>query len=122
MYIFDCIFPSGDELGAHFVSFDELLTISDFVVVACPLTTETRHLFNEAAFAKMKPTSVFVNIARGDIVVQEALIAALRNGTIFSAGLDVMSPEPLPIDHPLLELDNLGNLFHSDLNIKSQLM
>lgn len=113
----DCIFLfwSGDELGARFVSFDELLATSDFVIVSCPLTNETRHLFNEAAFAKMKPTSVFVNIARGDIVDQEALIAALRNGTIFAAGLDVMTPEPLPIDHPLLELDNLGILF---LNIK----
>lgn len=100
--------PEGDELGAHFVSFDELLTTSDFVVVACPLTEETRHMFDEPAFAKMKRTSVFVNIARGDIVVQDALIAALRNGTIFSAGLDVMTPEPLPVDHPLLQLDNLG--------------
>lgn len=68
-------------------------------------------MFNEAAFAKMKPTSVFVNIGRGGIVDQDALIAALRNGTIFSAGLDVMTPEPLPVDHPLLKLDNCGKIF-----------
>lgn len=95
-------------MGAHFVSFDELLTTSDFVVVACSLNDETKHLFNTGSFAKMKPTSVFVNIARGEVVDQEALIAALRNGTIFAAGLEVMTSEPIPADHPLMQLDNLG--------------
>lgn len=99
---------SGAELGASFVSFDELLNRSDFVIVACPLTSETKNLFNKLAFEKMKPTSVFVNVARGAIVVQEDLIAALTNGTIFSAGLDVMEPEPLPHDNPLLSLENVG--------------
>lgn len=56
----------------------------------------------------MKPTSVFVNVARGGVVVQEDLIAALTNGTIFSAGLDVMEPEPLPHDNPLVGLENVG--------------
>lgn len=99
---------SGKELGATFVSFDELLCRSDFVIVVCPLTNETKNLFNKSAFQKMKPTSVFVNVARGGIVVQEDLIAALTNGTIFSAGLDVMEPEPLPHDNPLMSLENVG--------------
>ena len=67
-------------------------------------------MFNEAAFKKMKPTSVFVNVARGGIVVQDDLIKALKNGTIFAAGLDVVTPEPLPKDHPLLDIPNLSEL------------
>lgn len=76
--------------------------------MACPLTKETNGIFNESAFKKMKSTSVFVNIARGGIVDQDALIKALENGTIFSAGLDVVTPEPLPPNHPLLKLPNCG--------------
>lgn len=90
------------------MSLDELLAQSDFVIVACPLNSETKHLFNKSAFEKMKPTSVFVNVARGGIVVQDDLTAALTNGTIFSAGLDVMESEPLPHDHPLVSLENVG--------------
>lgn len=100
----------GDELGAKFVTFDELLRTSDFVVVACPLNKETAGLFDANAFGKMKITSVFVNISRGGVVVQDDLIAALRTNKIFAAGLDVMIPEPLPSDHPLLQLDNCGKL------------
>lgn len=95
-------------MGAKFVSFDELLRTSDFVVVACPLNKETTGLFDAKAFGKMKPTSVFVNISRGGVVVQDDLIDALRTNKIFAAGLDVMTPEPLPTDHPLLQLDNCG--------------
>lgn len=92
------------------VSFDTLLRQSDFVFVACPLNNETRNMFDKNAFSKMKSNSVFVNVARGGIVVQDDLIDALRNGTIFSAGLDVMTPEPLPSDHILTTLDNCGKL------------
>lgn len=60
------------------------------------------------AFGKMKSNAVFVNVARGGVVVQDDLIEALKNGTIFSAGLDVMTPEPLPFDHPLTKLPNCG--------------
>lgn len=70
------------------------------------LTNETRHMINESTLAKMKPTAVLVNVARGDIVDQRALVAALKNGTIFAAGLDVVSPEPLPADDELLRLPN----------------
>ncbi|XP_055309749.1 glyoxylate reductase/hydroxypyruvate reductase-like isoform X2 [Sitodiplosis mosellana] len=96
----------GKQLGATFVSFDDLLTRSDFVFVVCPLTNETRNLFDKTAFAKMKSTSVFINVSRGGVVVQDDLVEALKNGTIFSAGLDVMTPEPLPPDHILTKLPN----------------
>lgn len=100
--------PEGEILNARFVSFDELVTKSDFVFISCPLTSETRKMFNAEVFAKMKPTSVLVNVARGDIVDQDALYDALKNHRIFAAGLDVMTPEPLPADHPLMTLPNCG--------------
>lgn len=98
----------GDELGAHFVSLDELLEQSDFVIVAVPLNNETRGLFNADTFGKMKKNAVFVNIGRGKVVNTDALVTALRTGTIFAAGLDVTDPEPLPPDHELLKLPNAG--------------
>ena len=101
------IFP-GDDLGAEFVSLDELLEQSDFVIVATPLTTETLKMFNDNTFAKMKKKAVFVNVGRGKVVDTEALVRALKNKTIFAAGLDVVDPEPLPSDHELLKLPNAG--------------
>lgn len=98
----------GVKLGAQFSTFDDVLTKSDFIFVCAPLTDETRGMFNETAFNKMKPTSVFVNVARGALVDQTALYNALKNGKIFAAGLDVMTPEPLPSDDPLLTLPNCG--------------
>jgi glyoxylate/hydroxypyruvate reductase len=98
--------PDAEKFNAKFVSFDELIRESDFVFVICPLTPETRHMFNSDVFGKMKSTSVLINIARGDIVDQQALYDALKNGKIFAAGLDVTSPEPLPANHPLLSLPN----------------
>lgn len=65
-------------------------------------------MFNDELFAKMKNTAVFVNVARGAIVDQDALYRALKNGIIFAAGLDVMTPEPLPKDDSLLTLSNCG--------------
>lgn len=72
----------GAKIGAKFVSFDQLLRESDFIFIACPLTSETNHMFNTDAFSKMKSTSVLVNIARGAIVDQDALIRALSNRQI----------------------------------------
>ena len=89
-----------------------LLTESDFVSVHVPLTAETQHLISAAALAKMKPTAVLVNTARGPVIDQDALIAALQNGTIYAAGLDVTTPEPLPADNPLLHLPNCIVLPH----------
>lgn len=100
--------PEAEELNAEFVSFDELIEKSDFVFIACPLRSETRRMFNAEVFERMKRTSVLVNVARGDIVDQEALYDALKNHKIHAAGLDVMTPEPLPSDHPLMTLPNCG--------------
>jgi glyoxylate reductase len=91
------------ELGAAYVSFDELLERSDFVSVHAPLTDSTRHRFDAAAFARMKPSAMLVNTARGPIVDEAALAAALREGVIAGAGLDVYEYEP-EVDPALREL------------------
>ena len=78
----------------------------------CPLTQETRHLIDAAALAAMKPTAILVNTARGPIVDQAALAAALREGVIGAAALDVTDPEPLAPDDPLLGAPNLIVLPH----------
>ena len=95
------------DLGAKLVDFDTLLRESDFISVHTDLNDQTRSLFNSDAFQKMKPTAVFVNTARGPIVDQKALTAALKAGTIFAAGLDVTDPEPPPVSDPLLNLPNV---------------
>lgn len=94
------------ELGARFVPFDELLGASDVVSVHAPLTPETRRRFGAEAFARMRPTAVFVNTARGGLVDEPALVDALRRGAIAGAGLDVFAEEPPPADHPLFALPN----------------
>jgi phosphoglycerate dehydrogenase-like enzyme len=91
----------------------EMLPKADYVVMAAPLTQETYHLIGEEEFALMKKESVFVNIARGDTVEEEALIAALREGRIQGAVLDVFHEEPLPEVSPLWELDNVLITPHS---------
>lgn len=94
------------ELGAQFVSKEELLRQSDFVSLHVPLTPETRHFIDAPALALMKPTAVLVNTSRGPVVDTMALYEALNAKRIFAAGLDVTDPEPLPADHPLYSLDN----------------
>ena len=84
-----------------FVEFEELLAQSDFVSVHAPSLPETKHLFNAARFAQMKPTAYLINTARGALVDETALIAALETRQIAGAALDVFSQEPLPADHPL---------------------
>ncbi len=105
--------PDADrDLGARRVELPELLSESDFVSLHCPLTEATTHLIDAAALHQMKPTAVLVNTARGDVIDQEALHAALVEGQIFAAGLDVTTPEPLPTDSPLLDLPNCVVLPH----------
>jgi len=99
-------------LGVEYRSLDSLLGESDYVMLTCPLTEETRNLINADALAKMKPTATLVNIARGGVVDTQALYEALREGVIEGAGLDVTEPEPLPRDHPLLQLDNVTVVPH----------
>jgi phosphoglycerate dehydrogenase-like enzyme len=86
---------------------DVLLSSADYVVVAAPLTDETRGLINAAALAHMQPTAVLINIARGAIVDEGALVEALRAGHIGGAALDVFEEEPLPADSPLWEMPNV---------------
>ncbi|MEM7423289.1 MAG: NAD(P)-dependent oxidoreductase, partial [Pseudomonadota bacterium] len=94
-------------LGARPCAFAELLATADFVVALCPLTDQTRHLMNADAFAAMKPDAVFINVARGPIHDEAALIAALRAGTIAGAALDVAETEPLDPGSPLTAMDNV---------------
>ena len=89
------------------VPLDELLERADVVSLHTPLTPDTRHLIDEQALARMKPTALLVNTARGGIVDQNALREALIDGRIGGAALDVTDPEPLPGDHPLLDAPNL---------------
>ncbi|MFK7735569.1 MAG: 2-hydroxyacid dehydrogenase [Pirellulaceae bacterium] len=100
------------KMRAEHVSLDRLLAESDFVSLHTPLNDDTKHLINSTAFSAMKKTCVLVNTARGDIVDQDALVDALRDGQIFAAGLDVCTPEPLPVDHPLFTLTNCVLLPH----------
>ena len=86
---------------------DAILPNADAVILALPLAPETRHLMGAAQFARMRRSAVLVNIARGGLVDTDALVAALGNGTIASAGLDVTDPEPLPDGHPLWAAPNL---------------
>jgi glyoxylate/hydroxypyruvate reductase len=100
----------GSALGANYVSFEQLIERSDFVFISCALTNETKNLFNSQVFEKMKRKSVLINVARGGVVDHAALYDALKNYTIFAAGLDVVATEPLPINDPLLSLRNCGML------------
>jgi glyoxylate reductase len=95
------------QIGAREVDLDTLLRESDFVTVHTPLTEETHHLINHDAFARMKSTAVLINTARGPIVDPDALYHALHDGQIAYAALDVTEPEPIPLDSPLLGLDNI---------------
>ena len=89
------------------IELEQLLSQADVVSAHCPLTPETALMFDAAAFASMRKGVVFVNAARGGLVDQHALVAALDSGHVASAGLDVTTPEPLPADHPLQGRDNV---------------
>jgi len=95
------------ELGARYASLDDLLRQSDFVMISVALTPDTRHLIGERELGLMKPSAILVNIARGPIVDQRALYRALVDRKIWAAGLDVFEVEPVPMDEPLLRLDNV---------------
>lgn len=98
--------------GFTYAELDELLTQSDFVVVLAPLTEETRGMLGAEEFAKMKETSIFINVARGEIIDEQALYEALKARKIWGAGLDVFTKEPIDLDHPLLTLPNVTTLPH----------
>ncbi len=92
------------------VSFDELLERSDVISLHCPLSDRTRDLFNDEAFDKMKKTAILINVARGAVVSENALYNALSQGKIKAAGLDVLNPEPMAKDSPLLKIQDSTKL------------
>lgn len=100
------------ELGATYVSFDELLAQSDVISVHTALTSETEGKFNLDAFSKMKSNAIFVNTARGSIHNESDLIQALQEKMIWGAGLDVTNPEPMKSDNPLLKMPHVAVLPH----------
>lgn len=93
--------------GIELASFDRVLATADYISIHCPLTPETRHLFNANHLARMKRGAALINTARGGIVDQTALVAALASGHLSGAALDVFDPEPLPLGHPLLSADGV---------------
>ncbi|WP_439492100.1 2-hydroxyacid dehydrogenase [Bosea sp. (in: a-proteobacteria)] len=94
-------------LGVRHATLDEILAQADIVSLHCPLTPETTNLIGREAFAKMKKTAVLINVARGGVVDESALVIALRDRVIAGAAMDVYAIEPLPADSELLTLDNL---------------
>lgn len=102
-----CPLERAEEFGARLVGREELAARSDAIVVLAALTPETHHFVDEGFLTLMRPTATLVNVARGPIVDEGALIAALRTGVIRAAALDVFEEEPLPTDSPLRGLDNV---------------
>ncbi len=99
--------PYAREIGAESVDLETLYAKADFISVHTPLARETHHLLNADAFRQIKSTAILINTARGPIVDPDALYHALTHGQIRAAALDVTEPEPIPLDSPLLTLENL---------------
>lgn len=102
--------------GTRQVSLDELLAQSDFIVVTCSLTPESYHLLSDAAFSRVKQGVRLVNVSRGPVVDEAALIRALEAGRVASAALDVFEAEPLPADSPLRRFEQLMFGAHNGSN------
>jgi glyoxylate reductase len=96
-----------EELGAYRVDMHTLLRTSDIVTLHVPLSSETAHLIGSIELAMMKPGSVLINTSRGPVIDEDALCQALRTGHLRAAGLDVFVEEPIKMDNPLLQLDNV---------------
>jgi glyoxylate reductase len=101
------LYTGHDGGGVGGIHINQLLAQSDFVSIHCPLTPATHHLIDAAALTRMRPSAILINTARGPIVDQAALVAALREGRIAGAALDVTDPEPPPAGDPLLSAPNL---------------
>jgi len=104
------------ETGLAMVDKDELLRESDFVTINCDLNPTSFHLLDERAISLMRPGAVVINTARGGVIDESALVAALRAGRIAGAALDVFAAEPLPADSPLLTMDNVMLAPHNASN------
>jgi D-3-phosphoglycerate dehydrogenase len=96
-----------DKVGVRKVEMDELLAESDYVSIHCPLTPDTKGMFNKDAFAKMKDTAFLINTSRGPVVNEPDLVDALDEGQIAGAGLDVLENDSVDISNPLLKMDNV---------------
>jgi D-3-phosphoglycerate dehydrogenase len=109
VYVYDPFVPAEliQKNGAEKVDLDTLLTRSDYITLHVPLTDKTRHLIDDSALRKMKPTAILVNTARGAVIDERALVKALQQGRILGAGLDVFEKEPLAKDHPLVGMSNV---------------
>ncbi len=101
------------EAGARKVELEELISESDYISIHCPLTPETRGMFNYEAFKKMKNTAYLINTARGPIINEPDLVKALEEGEIAGAGLDVLMQDKVSLDNPLLKFDNVILTPHS---------
>jgi glyoxylate reductase len=99
--------PYASEIGAQHVDMATLYAEADFISVHTPLNADTHHLLDAEAFRQTKPTATLINTARGPVVDPDALYHALTQGQLAAAALDVTEPEPIPLDSPLLTLDNL---------------
>jgi len=102
--------PSSERaktLGVKFTDLDTILEESDIVTLHVPLTPETEHMISAPQLAKMKPTAILINTSRGKVVDETALVEALKKKMIAGAGLDVFEKEPLPMNSPLLELQDV---------------
>ncbi|WP_247728521.1 D-2-hydroxyacid dehydrogenase [Halovivax limisalsi] len=97
--------PADEVVG--YDAFQDVLARTEYLILACPLTPETRELVDEAAFETLPSSAVLVNVARGPVVSTDALVAALRSHQLRGASLDVTDPEPLPADHPLWTFENV---------------
>ena len=105
--------PEAEQrFDAQYCDLDTLLAESDFLCISLPLTAQTHHLIGREQLAKMKKSAVLINAGRGPVVDEQALIAALKDGTIHGAGLDVFEQEPLPVSSELLQLRNVVALPH----------
>lgn len=107
--------PGGDGVDEVWPTsrLNDLLAASDVVAVCCPLTEVTSHLFDDAAFATMKPGAILVNVTRGEVVDGDALVRALESGRLGGAALDVIDGEPLGPDHPIWSFDNVAMTPHT---------
>ena len=95
------------DAGASYRPLHDLLAEADIISLHLPLTQDTKHLINEASFARMKRSAILINTGRGELVDEQSLVAALASGRLAGAGLDVFAREPLPADDPLLNLPNV---------------
>jgi D-3-phosphoglycerate dehydrogenase len=102
-----CSAERAQEIGVELVDFDTMMSESDFISLHAPLTEQTRDIIDARALSLMKPSAYLINTARGELVDEDALLAALKERRIAGAALDVLRQEPPPKDHPFFALDNV---------------